>query len=317
MAAQGTAYDVYGLTGNPYTVTPLTPLAIPPDARMPLGLDGFFDPRALDDYLEDVVADGRPAFVVVSGRDFTGRTSMARCVLDHYRRKRGLGDRFVVAEVNLNTFDAFELLSHALGRLRRGSVKMGVPLGTDLDRRLSQVSESPRPGFLLRFQELAEDLETALTAPDTPRHGFGVLIEGLMDVSMLGAAHEVFGDVPCVVVFTHQAGEHAKTAPLHGLTADDAHLLHLHPLGSRQVRLLAEGRWAQATTEHPCPFDGPGLESVFSTELPIKLVLKRLARLLQYRLNTAGREAADAEKLKMSYAWLVETGRLLSEWNGR
>ncbi|NNN32186.1 hypothetical protein HLK59_17825 [Streptomyces sp. S3(2020)] len=299
---------------------PLAPLTAKPDGRDRLELDGFLDTGPLRHYLNEAIAGERPAFVVVSGRDFTGRTSMARCVLDMYRHARGLDNRFVVGEIDLDTFDSFELLSNILVHLKVEIHAAGLKLTEKLEQRIDEVTSIARPTYQPQFQGLAKSLVVELSGQKAGPYGFGVLIERLAAAPMLSAARVVFKTAPGIVVFTHQEGDHANTADLVGLTPDDAHIVRLSPLVSKQIRMLAEGRWQQATVEHACPFDRRGLETVFSREpLPIKVALKKLSQLLDYRLSVPNGTPvpADPAMLRMSYEWLVETVHAMNEWNRR
>jgi hypothetical protein len=311
-------YEVFGLKENPYAITPLTPFAPVPDGRLPLELDGFVDLGSLRDYLRECVDAKRPAFVIVSGRNYTGRTSMGFCAIDLYRKLCGLGDRFLVGEVGLLNYSPFEMMSNAFSFLHVACEERELALTEQLRDRLRDVESTPPMTYQPRLQVLAKKLGIELAKQEGAPYGFGVLIEGLREIEILQAARVIFKATPSIVVFTHSVGDNATTAPLSGLTPDEAHIMHLSPLASRQVRLLAEGRWKQATTEHRCPFDGHGLETVFGTEtFVIRRALKKLHRLLEYRLRVSNGETppTDPEALHMSYDWLVETVRAMNEWN--
>jgi hypothetical protein len=311
-------YDIFGLKDNPYVIKPLMPFAPVPDGRLPLELDGFVDLASLRGYLTECVAAEKPAFVVVSGLNYTGRTSMAFCALDLYRHIRDLGDRFVFGEVGLLNYSPFEVMSNAFGFLQAACDERSLELTAELRDSLNGIDGTPLVTYQPRLQALAKKLGNELAKQSDAAYGFGVLIEGLREIDIFQAARVVFKGTPSIIVFTHSIGDNATTTSLNGLGPDEAHIIRLSPLASRQVRLLAEGRWQQATTAHPCPFDGVGVETVFGSEtFVIRRALKKLHRLLEYRLRIANGEPplADPEALHMSYDWLVETVNAMNEWN--
>jgi hypothetical protein len=311
-------YEVFGLEGDPYAVEELRPFHLP-NGRLPLELDGFFDSEALSRYLNECIDAGRPAFVIVSGNDFSGRTSMARYVLDLYRRLRGLGDRFLAPEIDEGHYSGFTMMANIFSYLQVSATEMGLTLTRTLEDRLNDASKIDEVTYKPRFRSLAGQFENELNAQqnDLP-YGFGVMIEKIAELDLLKAARTVFDSIPCVVVFTHLIGDNAFTSSLDGIKPGDAYIMRLQPLISRQVRLLAEGRWEQVTTEHRCPFDGEGVETVFMPETwVISMALKKLSRLLEHRLRSSvgASPPSDPSTLYMSYDWLVERVRAMNEWH--
>ncbi len=310
-------YDVFGLAGDPYAVEELRPFDHP-NGRLPLELDGFFDLKALNRYMQECVDAERPAFVIVSGHNWSGRTSIARCVLDLYRKLRDLENRFLVQEINEAFYSGFNMMANIFSYLQMAAGETDLTFTTELEKRLTDAAKIDEITYQPQFRSLGKQFETELANQNNGPHGFGVMIEGIAEVELLKAARTVFDSIPCVLVFTHLVGENAFTASMDGIKPEEAHIMRLRPLVSRQIRLLAEGRWEQATTEHRCPFDGEGVETAFMPDrLVISMALKKLSRLLEHRLRSheGTTPPSDPSTLYMSYDWLVERVRAMNEWN--
>ncbi|MEV8639095.1 hypothetical protein AB0395_46305 [Streptosporangium sp. NPDC051023] len=286
---------------------------------MRLDLDGYAYVEPVYAYLHQAVLAGRPAFVVISGRDYTGRTSMANCVLDLYRELRATDGRYLVARVEIGHHRDFEWIQQAMAQLQNEVDMAEVSLTDKLIRLLDGIGEVQESIYPQRFQGLARMLSTELAGQRSP-YAFGVLFEDLRTASFVNVAQTVFRNTQSIVVFTHRAYEHAQTPAADllqpELFAEDTHVVELRPLVESQIQSLARGRWEQASPLH-CPFDLDGVAEIFrSAPTPIKAVLTRLAKLLDYRLSLVNGQVPwpDNSELGMSREWLVATVTAMNGW---
>jgi hypothetical protein len=313
-------YELYGLAGrNPYSPRPLDPIAHPGDRTLMLDLDGFLKTEPLYAYLLDAATAGRPAFVVVSGRNYTGRTSVANCILDLYRELLKVDDRFLVTRTEVAHHRDFEWLQQAIVQLQTEAGMAELKLTSQLVSDLDRIEDIKETIYQQRFQAIARRLSAEL-AGQGGGYSFGLVFEGLRTTTLISAAQTVFRDTRSITVFTHPDYRHAQTPAASllspGLMPDNLYIVRLMPLNPGQIRMLAEGRWKQSSALH-CPFDPAGLDQMFhDAPVPIKAALIKLAQLLDYRLSIATGDLPwpENKELGMSRQWLVETVAAMDGW---
>ncbi|MFC4530278.1 hypothetical protein [Sphaerisporangium dianthi] len=315
-------YELYGLPGrNPYAPRVLDPIVRAQDRDLRLSLGGYCQVEPIYTYLREAIAAERPAFVVISGRDFTGRTSMANCVLDLYRELRDVGDRFLVSRVEVTHHRDFEWFQQMMAQLQNEFEMAELSLSDPLVGAFDRIGNIPESIYPQKFQAAARMLGSELSRQKSP-YAFGALFEGLHTASLINRAQTIFRHTSSLVVFTHRDYEHAQTPSADLLRADmfseEIHLVRLLPLVESQIQLLAHHRWEQASKpESPCPFDLDGIAEIFrNAPVPIKAALTRLAKLLDYKLSLASGETPwpDNQELAMSRQWLVETVSAMDGW---
>jgi hypothetical protein len=311
-------YRLYGLADdNPYTHHELDPLMRPEDRKRWLDLDGFVDRGLVLNHCRQAVENKGPAFVLVGGRNRTGRTSTANWIMDRYCDLRGVGERFVRVPVPVDDFDVFRWLRGAIVDLG-DEVSAAVPGLTqqvlDGAQEFSTIDKSA--AYEQRFRTWLRALSVNLASLADP-YAFGVLFERVREPAFVAAAKRIFAKSQAAVVFTYDDYAHAQTADAERFEAeqfDDVAKVYLRPLASKQVRMLAQGRWAEAS-ELEFPFDAAGLEHYYRNRVtPIRMVLKRLEDVLNYRLELASpNEIAwpENKSLFMSQKWLAATLELV------
>jgi hypothetical protein len=313
----GLPYHLYGLAGgNPYVHKPLNPLTTPADGGRLLGLDGFVSHEDVLDYLRERIDAEQPAFVLVGGRNHTGRTSMANWVLHSYFELRDVKQQYLPICVPVSDQSAFTWLLKAIARLwakLKQTTDLGIPPETlkGIEDCLSVKSDLP-------YEELFQAALGALSAELTSRgYAAGVAFEGIPNAGFVASAKNVFESSAMAVVFTYDDYDHPQTTDVRGFRSaqfDDVLDVYLKPLASRQVCLLAKGRWADGS-ELAFPFEDRGLEELYQdTRTPIRKVLKRLEDFLDYKLEVDGSDAAPwpaNEDLFMRGKWLAPTFKRL------
>ncbi|WP_144126973.1 hypothetical protein [Catellatospora sichuanensis] len=312
-------YALYGLNGkNPFEPRVLDPFEDPDDFSELLGLDGFVRIEAITKHIQTAIDQDRPSFFVVSGRDRTGRTSVANCILHMYQQLRGLGDHFLPGRVTVANHNDQESLGRALAQLQNEVDFAALDLDHRTLRLLNELEDIATSRYEQRLQAVAYMIARDLARLKTP-HGFGLLFEGIRTGGLIASAQAVFQRAPSVIVFTHSSYDHSQTTmadQINSATLDDSvHLVHLRPLASPQINELAARRW-NAASPHDCPYDRAGLDRVYRNEpMPIKAVLHQLARLLDYRLrtNVVDEPWPENRHLGMPEEWLIATMTLLDQ----
>lgn len=309
-------YDLYGLTGgNPYAQRALDPLKRPDDGRRLLGLDGFVQHERVSHYLRGKIEDQEPAFVLIGGRNLTGRTSMANWALDKYFALRGTDRRFLDIRIEITNHENFDAFRTAMARLwARTRTVSGLALKPEVAAGLKQsIDEASADFYQELFQVALHEVSVQLESRENP-YALGFLFEGVKNAEFVRTAKSIFAD-SAAVVFTYDDYDHAQTADARTFRTeqfDDMLNVYLEPLRGPQVCLLAERRWQDAS-ERTFPFEAEGLEALYRNRpTPIKMVLKRLQDFLDYRLELAAPAAAawpENGQLFMDQHWLMTTSK--------
>lgn len=312
-------YHLYGLAdGNPYVHKPLNPLQTPADAGRLLTLDGFVRREDVISYLRGRKDSGKPAFVLVGGRNQTGRTSMANWILHSYFEVREVEDRFLQVSVPVKDQATFPWIRKAIAQLwsdlpDTSGLTLNKEILDRIERCLTVTADMP-------YEELFQAALRALSIELTSRkYATGIIFERIPDAEFIASAKTVFARSEAVVVFTYDDYDHPQTTDAKGFRAvqfDDVLDVYMEPLASRQVCLLAKHRWTGASGL-AFPFEDHGLEEVYrDNRTPIMKVLKRLEDFLDYKLEITPPSAAawpGNQDLFMCGQWLVATFNRLNE----
>jgi hypothetical protein len=318
-------YHLYGLAnGNPYDHDPLNPVKTPDDVKRLLDLDGFVVRDRIERYLRQRAQNKMPAFVLIGGRDWSGRTSLANWVLHTYFEQRGVGDRTLAVEVAVTDQGAFWSVRKAMSKLW-AQVKQTPSLTVNNEKALEGIDRcrgfKDAENYEEDFQVALHDISDDLTSRNKP-YAMGFVFEGVGKPPLVSSAMTVFDTSEAVVVFTYDDRKGPSTTSAEEWDAMQFEgLLHenLKPLVSEQVCLLAKTRWEKAS-DLKFPFDDRGLEELYQHDpTPIKKVVRRLEGALDYRLESAQDPAAwpDNTELYMPGKWLGPTFKLLdglSSW---
>ncbi|WP_157248268.1 hypothetical protein [Nonomuraea typhae] len=290
-------YELYGLSGgNPYRVEPLDPLTHAGHRALLVDVNGYAAAtEALGAYLQARAESGESAFVVVSGTDFTGRTSVANHVLDLHRQIRGLDRRLLVARVAIENNRAVEWVTAAMVELQNEIEKADLTLSPKLQEALDAIetigATSGETIYPSRYRTLARRLRGELSGHPSGEYGFAAVFEGLRQADLIGKMQKVFEDSRSIAVFTHSAYKHANTPMLDELRSLGVHIVSLRSLDGPQIRCVAEARWKGASPL-PSPFPPDSLEAVWCEPAPIKSVVKMLGAWIDFRLRTSSEQGA-------------------------
>jgi hypothetical protein len=310
-------YHLYGLAdGNPYVHRPLNPLKTPADDGRLLGLNGFVERDDVRSYLQGRKDSQQPAFVLVGGRNLTGRTSVANWILHSYFEARQAQGRFLAICVPVKDQATFPWLLKAVAQLW-SDITDPPGLGLNQDT-LDRIEKCLTYTAAMPYEELFQSALRVLSIELTSRkYTLGVVFEGIRDAEFIASAKTVFARSEAVVVFTYDDYEHSQTTDAKGFRAvqfDDVLHLYLEPLKSWQVSLLAKSRWTDASAT-AFPFEDRALEEIYKdNRTPIKKVLKRLEDFLDYKLEIVPPDAAawpGNGELYMPGQWLVPTFKLI------
>jgi hypothetical protein len=316
-------YELYGLSdGNPYRIEPLNPLAHARDRALLVDVNGFaMATEALRAYLETTVEADESAFVVVSGTDFTGRTSAANHVLDLYSQVRGLDRRLLVARIKVEHNRDVEWVTAAMIELQNEIEKAGLTLSASLQEALDAVetigATSAETIYPSRYRALARRLRGELCGQRLGEYGFGAVFEGVRQASLIGKMRKVLEDSRSIAVFTHSAYKHHNTPLIDELRTLGVHIIQLRSLDGPQIRCVAEERWKDASPL-PSPFPPDSLEGVWTEPAPIKSVVKMLGAWIDFRLRTSADGGAwpDNTDLEIEQHFMTATIDLLKTMRG-
>lgn len=302
-------YGLYGLSaGNPYVTVPLNPLQDHHARELCVKLDSFFKIEPLREYLAAAVRDRHPALVVVSGRDCTGRTTIANHVLDIYRELTGVGNRFVVSCVHIDNSRDIDWIVNAIVQLQNEIADRGLKLGDELTKELREIERIDPQAYKHRYQGLMRRLRVELDGHESGRHAFGLLFEGLQTATLVDAMKTVLRNSRSIAVFTHNDYQHGITPALEQLGSEGVHVVHLKPLPGPWIEYVAVMRWSQVCPrEHP--FEQNGLAEAWPEPAPIKIAVSYLARLVEYRLLLAksADEWPENKELRIDRDFVVPT----------
>jgi len=292
----------YGLEKNPYTPAPLDPLRR--EDRLHKHLRGVGALSEVETYIERAVGAGEPAFVLVSGRSGTGRTSVANHLLRHYWDKCLVADkkRFIVPTISYSGENPFEILTSWITnlyvKLKRAKL---TPLGSegfDFDDELTRVEELPPNTYTAYLVELLPDLADVLESKGA---AFGVCFENLQDNGLAKAAFATFAHTRTLVVLTaldYARGESSihelfqRRDPTTSSSVNGRYpVLELDPIRGQDAKELVQYHWARAKPQVESPFDPIGLEKAFDD-----------------RVRTAGRVLQMTGHMLASHAASVGVG---------
>ncbi|MCI4065124.1 ATP-binding protein [Micromonospora sp. R77] len=322
-------YSLYNLTdGNPYIHREL-------DARRAdhrcylLDFDGFPSLDDIDGYIRQRVDEKQPAAFLVSGREGTGRTTLARRILHQYAEHRGVGETFHVVTVNDIDHDSRSRTNRLIKAIRNTVIRNGN-WANHRDSLMREVPDGGGPGLEdLDLQSRAEYLNNYAENIVKPPVHIGLLIDGVQEDAFMDTLAVVFENVQMAVVVTRDHYEgNADTASAERLAQRKrwqrwARSVTLPALSGDSVELLASNRWQIAAPEVECPFDLEGLRRTFtSRSSPVARVLGWLGFLLHWRLIAyEGTERwPQAGELSLPGRWIetmVRQVEMANEFHGR
>ncbi len=305
-------YRRYGLSvGNPYHSRQVDPAKeedlrlLIPIADLPLG-EG--DEARLFHKAEE---SSSTAFLI-SGRQATGRTSLARMLIHRYAAYRGFGPDFRFLTYAEPHHDSKQRICDILRAVRnhiirsqhwdrREQIQNQIPLGEDGDK-LSDLDLQGRAEFLAHYMK--EEVKPAMH--------LGLLIEGMQDPDLMDRLAVVFKYVEGIIIVTRDDYHTADTASAERIQERErwqewATHVTIPPLTGEEVRWLTSARWQNAAPNVQCPFELDGVRESFNRRSePVGRALRWLRWLLWCRLHEYTGDDAwpDAEELHLPASWI-------------
>jgi hypothetical protein len=311
-AADGVNYGRYGLDcGDPYRHRDL-------DARReqdrPLLLTfAGLSLDVIDDHLADAERRGTASAFLLSGREATGRTSLAKLIAQRYLERHGQSGSFDLVVYDEKDHDSLRRTQNVLKAVRNHLIRLGN--WGEHRERLHEVipdgAETDRPS-IAALQGQADFLAHYMRDKLKPSRAVGLLIEGMQDDDLMDTLATVFAHVDTLVVVTRDDYRNGDTADPDRMAERERWqrwALHVTvpPLTGDDVERLTSNRWQHAAPDLECPFELDGIRDTFhGRSEPVGRALRWLGWLLRWRLvEHDGDECwPSAQNLRIPAQWI-------------
>lgn len=293
MIAEDRYQRLYGLrNGNPYRSVTLNALTNPEHEQLLLNLAGYPPMHRIE---EHVHGPSPSSAFLLTGRNATGRTSLAHAILHKYVTCKPVAPASFMLIVDREaTHNARERVYGILASIRNAAVRRNrdmenalrdaVPVGTNA----SDLDASD-------LQLTADRLAHLLKHESKPALHLGLLVEDLPDWHLMELLETVFQYVDAAIVVTHKQYGTSDTARLpvqSPATPEWALRIPLPPLTGSQVSELTQDRWERAA-DVECPFELDGVRRAFDGRAePVGTAMEWLHWLLHCRLENFGKDQA-------------------------
>lgn len=306
-------YARYGLKGNPFIPRPLNPRENPEDSNQIARLVKFH----LDDTdgtLQAKIKAGEPAFFLISGKDGTGRTSIANYILTTYCQSAGY-NQLIFPEIEKLNHNADDVYRDWMLRLLTALDRADIDIGSELYNNISnQVTLQNTPPSLLnsKFQSLVIKLTRAMD----PLHAcLGIYLENIPTLELFDTARDIFRYSHAICVMT--ISESVLAGLQKKVQGDHTHIV-LEEIEGADVWEVIEKRW---TGYPPNPFNKNGVIKAFSQRVPIARAIVLTGKLLMNMLdfNPQGNEWPHAKELEFHEDLIINQINTQStpEWGHR
>jgi hypothetical protein len=281
----------YGFDENPFFPSAeLNPLVVATDLDRFLRIDGFMVLNDLDRQLEKAASRPGPLFFLVTGRDKSGRSSVANYLMARYCEYNAISaGNLIVPARKVDDHDTFSTFKKWLTGLQIALKKInGFP--KDLKDDFSEgLNAADRATMGPIFQDLAARSSVFL-ANIRPRErcGFACCLEKIPTYEIISKAMEIFDGVKTIAIFT--AGDYEDSTrdviwpfkQSHGNASEC--LVELGQFSGTDVSELVEAHWGRVSVK-PNPFDLTGVAKAFWKPRTIAQHLFLLAELLRLKVE--------------------------------
>jgi hypothetical protein len=255
------------LKANPYSFDPPAPefRSIADSPRM-VATEELLQLGGLDAYLKSRIGNKEAAIVLVVGREYTGRTTVARNILNRYARTRGITQaaNFLLPSAGSINHVPMEGIKQWLEDLDLLMTEPKITLDGDLGQSLTDMSALPPEE--LEKSPLKKLLKQVAVSLDKQGRAFGVYLDGVPPGSgIVQKVTEVFAPSPTVVVATEtlideDAGTDVFPHFLRLEREKKGYIVRLNLLDKDSALQVARRIWEDVHPEAICP-----------TELPCRL----------------------------------------------
>lgn len=304
-------YRRYGLpAGNPYHRGQADPVK-QEDSRLLIPIAGIPHGDEIDARLFRTEPGTESSAFLISGRQATGRTSLAKTLVHRYSAHRGFGEDLQFLTYAEPHHDSRQRICDILRAVRNHIIRRHydkqqqilsqVPLGEDGER-LSDLDLQARADFLAHVMR------------DRVKPGMhlGLLIEGMQNPDLMDRLSVVFKHVDAIIVVTRDDYDTAGTASAERLRERErwqewATHITIPPITGDQARRLASTRWEHEAPDVLCPFELDGVRAAFDRRSePVGRALRWLGWLLWCRLHeyTGDEDWPAAEELHLPAGWI-------------
>jgi hypothetical protein len=261
-----TAYARFGLAGNPYLPKATDCLREQRDhERLLFELTGFSTVAQAREAIAEGARSGETRFLLITGADGSGRTSIANCSLDLYRQARGIAHgKFLVPKLQENEKvlldrNASVVYKNWLSLLRQAVQDRDLELGDQLDATLKAAGDQlGAKGWKTEAVEASGALKRLAKVLTAQQAGLALIVERVLTMEHILAAFDLFRDVPALCVFTAAAlsTDEGRTIRTAFATGNPTRCIHvdLGTLTGADVERLAVHRWALAKPGEPSPW---------------------------------------------------------------
>lgn len=314
----------YGFSENPFSpAAALNPLSAAGDLERFVKTDGFTVLDDLDQHLAGAALHQGPLFFLVSGRDKSGRSSVANYLMARYCHYNSiLPANFIVPGRRVDSHDKFAIFKKWLTGLLIDLKKL-KSFPEDLKK---DFLEGLGSADLITMGPVFHDLVArssellARMDPELP-FGFACCLEKVPTFEIISAAMEIFEDVKTMCIFT--VGDYDNLQkdviwPFRQSPNIAAQcFVELSQLSGNDVSVLVHERWSHVS-QKPNPFDLAGIASAFRKPRTIAQVLFLVAELLRFKIEQhhVGPEWPDDEVLAFSAADLPRLVRYAADRAG-
>lgn len=310
-------YSIYGLQGNPYRIGMVDPLLNPKYVPQIVEVDGFCSLKQVVSYLQKKVVDeNKPAFFVVTGKNGTGRTSLANYILVRYCEYRGIDRaKLIVPPRIVENHDDLDIFRTWFAYLYNGIDEKNLKLNKDFSEMLmNEPGKIDRSVMKPRFNLLAKKVNNVLSNAENCA-GFGICLENVPNVAIIRSALAVFENVQTVGIFTILDYESTGKDVADMFRRNEAHhqdvldqvFVELSPLSAPDISTLVLACW---NGTQPSPFDPAETGRILGKKpRPMAYVLRVLEKTLDTKLIhvQSGLSWPHDENLRITIEQLEDT----------
>jgi hypothetical protein len=258
-----TELERYCLSQNPFEPVKPSKVFKPVSQQLRLvRLAGFRGLAELDAYLKRRIDENQPALVLVAGLNHSGRTSVARFVLNRYAELRGVKqtDYFLLPEVETVNSSPLDMHCRWLRKLHKKVMgldkeKADQAILNEIQAYLDKPdTERTLEGLSTQVYKLVLNLHNL---PAGVKRTVGMLLDDVPTGSIIVSATKLLEDTPTIVVATETiTDDGGSEALLHFkqlVEKETGHIIWSAPLTGKDMAELAKEIWMQAESRPECP----------------------------------------------------------------